>query len=735
MKIIFLVFSSILILKLNAQPLHLDIQFQDVNSGVFDFALTGGLNNPQYSEIDLDGDNIKDLVYFDRVGDVVVTFLNGGTANTVDYTYAPEYIYRFPKVENWMLLRDYNCDLLEDLFAYKYDTNTGKVSITVYEASRDGQNKVQFTLVKNIIEFHLKGQSTLFNLANSTVDLPAVDDIDGDGDMDILNFNSSGGYIEMFKNESQELGFGCDSLLYVFNDNCWGRMYESGVSEFIDLSPVIDSCAGYPNWNPIKSARHSGSTILTVDMDNDGDKELFLGDLSFKNINMLSNGGNADTAHLTAQEMFFPQNSTNINIDIFPAAFYVDVNNDAAPDLLAAPNILANSEDDKTWYYENTGSATFPVFSHQQNDFLVNEMLDLGTGSAPAFFDFNSDGLMDIVVGNGEKFINTFLQQSYLSLYENIGTASFPVYKLADSDFASIKQYNQLRLVPNFGDLDNDGDQDMIIGLESGELFYVANTGTATVPNFPNIVSNYAGIDVGQKSSPQLVDADRDGDLDLIVGERNGNINYFENTGTASAAVFSSTATTETFGFIDAKLPGTIEGNSAPHLIDYGGKFFFFVGNEAGEIWQYNDVDSNLSGTFNRVNDVLDSIDVGEESVPAISNINNNGFLEILVGNKRGGLQLFSESFFVPVTSLAGKSNSFNIFPNPTNGSIKIEFFNVINEEVSLQITNLLGQVLILQTLCVHKEIDLNLTDLPQGTFILSVQSGKDRFVKKIIRI
>ncbi len=717
-----------------AQPNHFQIPFQDVNADVFDFALTGGMNNPQFSEIDLDGDNIKDLVYFDRVGDVVVTFLNGGTANTVDYTFAPEYIYRFPKVENWMLLRDYNCDLLEDLFAYKYDINTGKVSITVYEASRDGQNKVQFTLVKNIIEFHLKGQSDLFNLANSTVDLPAVDDIDGDGDMDILNFNSSGGYVEMFKNESQELGFGCDSLLYVFNDNCWGRMYESGISEFIDLSPVIDSCSGYPNWNPIKSARHAGSTILTVDMDNDGDKELFLGDLSFKNINMLTNGGNADTAHLTAQEMFFPQNSVNVNIDIFPAAFYVDVNNDAAPDFIAAPNILANSEDDKTWYYENTGSASFPVFSYQQNDFLVEEMLDHGTGSAPAFVDFNDDGLMDIVIGNGEKFINTFLQQSYLSLYENIGSANSPVYKLADSDFAGIKQYNQQRLVPTFGDLDNDGDEDMILGLESGELFYVANTGTATVPNYPNIVSNYAGIDVGQKSCPQLVDADRDGDLDLIVGERNGNINYFENTGSVSSPVFSSTATTETFGFIDAKLPGTIEGNSAPHLIDHGGEFFFFVGNETGEIWLYNNVDSNLSGIFNRVNNVLDSIDVGEESVLAISNINNNGSFEILMGNKRGGLQLFSEHFLVSVNSVAENSKSLIIFPNPSEGSINILFFNVINEEVSFQITDLLGKMIFSQTIWVNKETKLNLFDLAAGTYILTIQNNEGNFIKKIIR-
>lgn len=593
MKYLLLIWTNLIPFFLFAQPVNLTVSFQDLNGDAYDFALTGGLNNPQFSAIDLDGDGVKDLVYFDRQGFVVVPFLNGGTANTVDYTYAPEYSYRFPKVERWMLLRDYNCDLLEDLFAYKYDSNTGKVSITVYETSRDVQNKVEFTMVKNIIEFHLKGQTQLYNLFNSTVDLPAVDDIDGDGDMDILNFNSSGGYIEMFKNESQENGFGCDSLIFVFNDNCWGRIYESGVSEFIDLSPVIDSCPGYPGWNPIKAARHAGSTLLTIDMDNDGDKELMLGDLSFKNINLLTNGGNADTAHLTTQEMFFPQNSSYVNIDIFPAVFNVDVNNDGAKDLIAAPNIGGNAEDDQNWYYQNTGTAISPVFTFQQNDFLVDEMIDLGTGSAPAFFDYNGDGLMDIVVGNDFRFVNSFLQESFLYLYENIGSATQPVYRLINTDFADLKQYNLSRLTPTFGDLDNDGDKDLLLGGEDGKLIYIVNQGTVTAPVFTTITTNFSNIDVGQKSVPQLVDADRDGDLDMIVGERNGNINYFENTGTASSAVFSATATSETFGFIDAKLPGTLEGNSVPHLVDVNGVFHFFVGNEAGEIWQYNNVDGN----------------------------------------------------------------------------------------------------------------------------------------------
>lgn len=736
MKFLFLIIAYLFPLLLQAQPNRLMVPFQDANGDVYDYALAGGLTNPQFSDIDLDGDGDKDLVYFDRVGDVVVPFLNGGTPNVVDYTFAPEYAYRFPKVENWMLLRDYNCDQLEDLFAYRYDNTTGKVSITVYKASRDAQNKVIFQNVKNVIEYRIKGQVLAYNLFNSTVDLPAVDDIDGDGDMDILNFNSSGGYIEMFRNESQEKGWGCDSLVYVYNDNCWGRMYESGVTEAIDLSPRIDSCPGFLNWSPVKSARHAGSTLLTLDMDNDGDKEIILGDLSFSNLNLLTNGGNKDTAFMTAQEPFFPGLSIAADIKIFPASFYLDVNNDGAKDLLAAPNILGNSKDLESWYYKNTGTANFPVFTYQEKRFLVSEMIDLGTGAAPVFWDYNGDSLMDVLVGNYDKYESPAVQGCYLSLYENIGTTAQPIYRLVDEDVANMKQYNLNRLVPTVADLDNDGDQDLLLGDEDGRLIYIENQGSETAPSFPSLVANYKGIDVGQNACPQLVDVDRDGDFDLIIGERNGNTNYYENTGTMTVPIFSGTATSETFGFIDAKLPGYLEGNSAPHLVDINGDYHLFMGNEVGQIWHYTNIDNNILGTFTRMNDAFDMIDEGEESIVAIANINTDAELEILIGNKRGGLGLYIEDIATISTSkIENEKNTLNISPNPSKGEITLSFAEAINETIYIRLNNLLGQEVLNQRQWLDRQMELSLQNLPTGTYILTVETSKKHYVEKLVKI
>lgn len=57
---------------------------------------TGGLNAPQFSPIDLNGDNLKDLFVFDRAGDKVLTFINTGSGNDTAYTYAPQYESLFP---------------------------------------------------------------------------------------------------------------------------------------------------------------------------------------------------------------------------------------------------------------------------------------------------------------------------------------------------------------------------------------------------------------------------------------------------------------------------------------------------------------------------------------------------------------------------------------------------------------------------------------------------------------
>lgn len=719
-----------------SQTARLNVEVLRANATIYQHAWAGGLNNPQFSALDLDNNGQQDLVVFDRTGGVFLPFLHSGLVDTIDYQFSPEYVGDFPKAEKWVLLRDYNCDGLEDLFAYNYSTITGQRGIQVHQARRLPNGRVTFDLVQSILLFSQKGQSGSANLYVSVIDLPAIDDIDGDGDLDVLTFNAAGGYVELFNNQSQELGYGCDSLIYLYRDNCWGRFYESGSSEVLDLSPTVDSCSGYANWQPVRNLRHAGSSLLTLDMDNDGDKELILGDLSFNNLSLLTNGGNKDTAYINQQEIFFPQNSQQVNIEVFPAAFYLDVNNDNKKDLIAAPNIDVSAANDKVaWWYKNTQNNATPSFSFQQNDFLVNNMLDFGSNAAPTFVDINGDALLDLVVGNYGYYQGSGAYRTQLTLFTNTGTATTPQFQLSNTDFAAMQQYNIKRLMPTFGDLDADGDQDMLLGQIDGTLLYRENKGTASNASFPSIVPAYKGIDVGQHAAPQLIDIDRDGDLDLIIGEKNGNTNYFENTGTAQIPTFSSTPTSSTFGLIDTKLTGFTEGNSAPFVVDMDGVYHLLMGKEQGDIWAYNNIDNNLAGGFTQLT-MLADLDEGTESTVAAADLNGDGVLEVVVGNKRGGLGLFTLSNVSSTKSMNQHTATMvKVYPNPSQHIINIELLdNKETTTMNLRLYNVLGQVLQVENQVSTQNVhQMDISDYESGVYYLNIEYNGQVFSKRFI--
>ncbi len=147
-------------------------------------------------------------------------------------------------------------------------------------------------------------------------------------------------------------------------------------------------------------------------------------------------------------------------------------------------------------------------------------------GAYPQIADWNEDGKKDLLVGdtNGK-----------ISLFINTGTNSNPV--LADSGYIKVDSVNidvGLRAAPIVYDWNNDGKKDLIVGSESGNIKLFLNTGENNAPVF----SGSSNLMLGNeplwlwRCSPELSDFDKDGKVDLIVGEGYGKVHFFKNTGT-----------------------------------------------------------------------------------------------------------------------------------------------------------------------------------------------------------
>ncbi len=694
-------------------------------------AWAGGLNAPQWSEVDLNNDGKKDLFVFDRIGNVSLPFLNQSTvAGESKYVFAPEYLPYFPKMTDIALFRDFNGDGIADIFTFNDEAVGGlrvfKGKIVNNHIAFDRFNFLNYDY--NIVNY-VNASGFRFNLYINITDIPAIDDIDGDGDLDIVAFSLGGGNAIYFQNQSVERGFRRDSLIFEQKDDCWGRFYDNGASLTVKLGRV-DSCARSLQDDIIRRPnRHPGASLCPLDMDGDGDKEMLLGSVSFNNLNLLTNGGSARTAVISTQNANFPDVLDPLILPRFPAAYTADLDFDGKKDLIVSPNAMNFVENyNCAWFYKNIGTNNLTQFELKSKNFLIDGMVDLGTNAHPAFVDYNADGLMDLVVGNFGRFQTGGGIDSRLYLFKNIGTRSAPQFQLIDDNwlnFSSLSNIDVYNFSPTFGDLDQDGDMDLMVGSNDGGLYYVRNNGGAGQPlQMAAPIAYYKNIACHTDCTPQLVDLDRDGLTDIVAGGRNGYIRFFKNIGTRGQPNFNAVATISQLGGVDTRGTQAISF-TAPFFMDFGTHFKLICGTEFGKIKSYQNIITPLTGTYVENNPDFGQVEQGLQAHPILHDWNGDGKLEMLVGNQRGGLAFFNSIYntdgSVP-TETVFEDIEFKLYPNPVDNQLIIET-NL--ENYSLNIYNALGQKVLTSD---KKQVDV--AHLPSGWYVAVIGQQKVRFVK-----
>lgn len=683
------------------------------------YAWAGGLNNPQFSNADLNNDGIEDLVIFDRKDNQFLTFLSKGTSNQIDFEYAPTYTNNFPQVENWALLVDYDCDGIKDLFSNQKDLDHSSLYKGFYENA-----ELHFELIDDTLQY-TTDEGMVKPIYIPIFDVPGIQDIDDDGDIDILTFNNAGGYLEYYKNLSVENTGNCGALNFILEDACFGKFFEPTIEQSVFLSESSDTCA--PRIGK-RGVQHPGSTILAIDIDEDDDKELFLGDISWGNVNMLVNHGDVNNAHMAEQDTLFPSYNVSSLFNYFPGTFYVDVNNDNVRDFITAPNGLNNAVNFKcSWLYLNEGTDNKLVANFIQDDFLVEEMIDVGEQSRPIFFDYNADGLLDLLVANAGYYIKDgFVNRlnNSLSLFENVGTLDKPVFELITRDYLNLDylrsdNFKLENLHPSFADLDNDGDEDMLLGDAEGFVHYFKNDATSgQVANFTLYKAKFNDIDANQQARPFLYDVTGNGLFDLVIGTRNGSLYFYKNVGTVDEAVYELVS--DFWGEVNIKLPGEITAYTFPVLMELGEdkELTLLVGSESGSIYAFNQIVENIdSGAFNLITNNFLNETTGLFSSFTIGNLEKDDELEMIVGNNRGGLSLYNGQTFVAVNETPTYL-TFQVFPNPVNKQ-----FTIISDQAGLsyfQLINVSGQLMYENTFM--QQANLSVKSYPNGIYFLKIK-------------
>jgi hypothetical protein len=555
---------------------------------VLELAFLGGLNVPRPQLVDADGDGDLDL-FLQEYTDRLMLFERDGVAPDG----LPRFVLRSARyadlaVGEWYRFSDVDGDgdpdLLGELpFSYvRYWRNVGSRGaprfIPPTDSLRDADGRALFADRQNILQ---------------------AADIDCDGLADLLVGRITGTVVH----------------------------YEAvpgsppGTPRFRFVTDRFENIEIVAQFG----SAHGANTMALADYDEDGDLDLFWGDFFERGLLLIENTGSCAAPSLRGRPVPFPPGDPLLTSG-YNAPAYGDVDGDGLGDLIVG--VLGGA-----FNPNRTTIANLHLLARDRGGRWVGRtsqilpVLDVGSESVPALVDLDGDGDLDLLLAN--KADPT--QQSVGRIYrvENVGAPGTPAFRLS----GALPVGATYHPAPAFGDLDGDGDADLLLGSWSARVGYYRNDGGKSVPGFTAVDSAFVTITRGSNTTPALGDLDGDGDLDLMVGEASGALNLYRNEGGPAEPRF--VLVSDAFDGID------VGRRSAPALadVDGDGDLDLVVGSDADGLILFRNEGIRTSPRFVRDRDAR--LDVPPLSTPAFGDVDGDGDLDLVVGGAGGGATFF----------------------------------------------------------------------------------------------
>jgi hypothetical protein len=588
------------------------IEVQDEEGVAYDHPFLGGFNLPRPHFVDIDADGDLDL-FVQEYSNAIMLFENVGTPGEASYVWRTDK-YEGLEVGEWYHFADVDGDGTFDLLAEQ------RFSLIRFWRNDGEPGRPAFELVTESL-LDVQGDAIFSDRQN----IPKVGDIDCDGRLDLMLGRLEGTITRYEADGVDEAG--APRFRHV------GDRFQDIeiIGQVMGNQPVAATARARTESRALRRTGrlptlHGANTMALEDIDGDGDLDLFWGDFFEPGLLFIENTGSCTTPSLRSEPEPFPLNEP-IATSGYNAPAFGDIDGDGDNDLLVgvlggAYNPNSTSIDNLLFLRQRAENA----FDLETRRYVSN--LDVGSESFPALADLDGDGDLDLLVGN--KIQPDDNDTGKLFHLENVGSASEPRFRLR----GILPQFTgQYHFAPAPGDLDGDGDLDMIMGTWQDALMLVINEGSVTEPRW--VIADEAVVTLtrGRNATPTLGDIDGDGDLDLFIGESSGDINFYRNEGSAAEPRFELVA--DKFEGIDGGR------RSVPSLVDIDGDgdLDLVLGTEAEGLMLYRNTGSVTAPAF--VRDESFGLGVHPFSAPAFGDLDGDGDPDVLVGGIGGGLLHF----------------------------------------------------------------------------------------------